>query len=78
MRPSAEKEQYYFEIFRRSYPLPEGRIEYGDKPDVVLHGKTRIGIEVTNFFLEKGAVPASEQVQKKAREEVVTKAHRLY
>ena len=79
--PSAtkrEKEQYYFEMFRRSYPLPEGRMEYGDKPDVVLHGKTRIGIEVTNFFLEKGAVPASEQVQKKAREEVVTKAYWLY
>lgn len=71
-------EQYYFEMFRKNYPLPAGRVEYGDKPNVIIHGDTTIGIEITNFFLEEGTVPASEQVQKKARHDVVAKAHRLY
>jgi hypothetical protein len=71
-------EKHYFEMFRKHHAIPAGRIEYGDKPDVIIHGHTSIGIEITNFFLEDGAVPTSEQVQKKARHEVVSKAHLLY
>jgi hypothetical protein len=73
-----EIEQYYFGMFRRDYQLPEGTIVHGDKPDVILEGKRRIGIEITNFFHESGALPESEQVQKKAREAVVSKAQKVY
>jgi hypothetical protein len=73
-----EIEQYYFEMFRKDYPLPIGKICYGDKPDVILEGERKIGIEITNFFLEEGNLPESEQVQRKAREEVVSKAQRSY
>jgi hypothetical protein len=71
-------EQYYFEMFRRDYQLPEGTIVHGDKPDVILEGKRKIGIEITNFFLESGALPESEQIQRKAREAVVSKAQQAY
>src|SRR5258708_5925101 len=73
-----ERERYYFEMFRNDYPLPIGKICYGDKPDVILEGGRGIGIEITNFFLEEGRLPESEQVQSKAREEVVSKAQRIY
>jgi len=71
-------ERYYFEMFRTNYQLPEGDIIYGDKPDVILEGKRIIGIEITNFFLESGSFPESEQVQRKAREAVVSKAQQIY
>jgi len=51
---NSDIEQYYFEMFRRDYPLPEGVVEYGDKPDVILRGARTIGIEIRNFFLENG------------------------
>lgn len=71
-------ERHYFEMFRRDYQLPEGTIVHGDKPDVILEGERKIGIEITNFFLEDGALPQSEQVQRKAREAVVSKAQQIY
>ena len=77
-RSNQEIEQYYFEMFRRNYQLPEGTVIHRDKPDVILDGKRKIGIEITNFFLESGALPESEQVQRKAREEVVSEAQQIY
>ena len=71
-------EQYYFGMFRRDYQLPEGTIVHGDKPDVILEGKRKIGIEITNFFRESGALPGSEQIQRKAREVVVSNAQQVY
>jgi len=71
-------EQYYFEMFRRDYQLPEGKVTYEDKPDVILKGQRRIGIEITNFFLESGRLPESEQVQQKGREAVVSESQRIY
>jgi hypothetical protein len=65
-------------MFRRDYQLPEGTVIHRDKPDVILEGKRKIGIEITNFFLECGALPESEQVQRKAREAVVSKAQQVY
>lgn len=72
------KEQYYFEMFRRHYQLPEGTICYGDKPDFILKGARKIGIELTNFLLEDGALSESEQVQSRWREAVVSEAQRIY
>jgi hypothetical protein len=77
-RSNQEIELYYFDMFRRDYRLPEGTIVPGDKPDVILEGKRKIGIEITNFFLENGALPESEQVQQKAREAAVSKAQQVY
>ncbi len=77
-RSNQEIEQYYFEMFRRDYQLPEGTIVHGDKPDVILEGKRKIGIEITNFFLESGSLPESEQVQQKARVAVVSRAQQAY
>lgn len=65
-------------MFRKHYPLPDGSIEYGDKPDVILDGNRRIGIEITNFFLEPGVKSKSEQVQSRWREEVVLRAQNIY
>lgn len=77
-RSNQEIERYYFDMFRRGYQLPEGTIVHGDKPDVILEGKRKIGIEITNFFLENGAYLESEQVQQRAREATVSKAQQVY
>lgn len=77
-KSNQEKEQYLFNMFRGHYQLPEGKIIHGDKPDVILEGKRKIGIEITNFFLENGELPESEQQQRNVRERVVPKAQRVY
>lgn len=71
-------EKSYFEMFRRDYALPDGAIEYGDKPDVILRGTRTVGIEITNFFLENGSRPGSEQIQRGASEAVVAKAQQIF
>jgi len=73
-----EVEQYYFEMFRRDYPLPSGVVEYVDKPDVVLRGERTIGVEITNLFLNDGALPESEQIQRSDRKQAVLRAERIY
>jgi hypothetical protein len=77
-KSNQEIERHYFELFRRIYPLPSGQLKYGDKPDVIIEGERKLGIEVTNFFLERGELPESEQNQRKIREDVLKKAHRKY
>lgn len=71
-------EKHYFEMFRKNFTLPDGNIIYRDKPDVILEGKRSIGIEITNFYLEKGDSSESEQAQRKLREKVVSGAQRIY
>jgi len=71
-------ERYYFEMLRKYYKLPIGEIKYGDKPDVVLVGNRKIGIEITNFYLKDGSLIESEQIQQKFREYVVKKAQQIY
>ena len=78
-RPSNQDiERYYFEMFRKDYQLPPGAITYKDAPDVILEGVKRIGIEITNFFLEDGSLSESEQPQKKLREKVVSSAQQIF
>ena len=72
------KESYYFEMLRRNYRLPAGRIEYRDKPDVILRGAKKIGIEITNLYLEDGGGTDSEQRQSGMRDKVVSKAQSIY
>lgn len=71
-------EKYYFEMFRKDYSLPSGTITYADAPDVILESTKKIGIEITNFFLEEGSLPESEQSQRKLREKVITTAQKTY
>ena len=71
-------EKYYFEMFRKDYPLPPGTVIYGDSPDVVIDGERKIGIEITNFFHNSGTLPESEQIQGRWREKVISEAQRLY
>lgn len=74
----AEIEQYYFEAFRKLYPLPEGCVAYGDKPDIVIDGAKRIGIEITNLYIDDGTLIESEQRQCKIRDKVIKKAQEAY
>jgi hypothetical protein len=73
-----EIERHYFEMFQRAYSLPVGTVVYGDKPDVMITGAQKIGIEITNLYVEDGANPASEQVQAKHRRAVVSLAQEIY
>lgn len=76
---TAERERYYFEMFREAYGLSSSSVVYGDKPDVTVHeSEKRIGIEITNFFLKAGSRPESEQVQRLARQKVIERAHQAY
>lgn len=71
-------ERYYFEQFRSHFPLPAGDLEYSDKPDVVIHGIHKLGIEIANLYLSDGANPNSEQIQQVRREKVVQSAQELH
>lgn len=73
-----EVEKYYFQQFSEHFPLPSGEIEYGDKPDVVINGSKKIGIEIANLYLADGSDYASEQVQRKRRQKVVELAQSTY
>lgn len=84
MRPNVgrakteKREQQAFELFRRDFELPEGQVRYGDKPDVVIDGPRKTGIEITDLYLVGGDDPDSEQVQRHHRETVLERAHALY
>jgi len=73
-----ESEKRYFKMFREDYQLPSGKIIYGDRPDVIIDGERLVGIEITNFYIEKGELPESEQRQRKLRDEAVLEAQRIY
>ena len=51
-----------------------GEIAYGDKPDVIVEGGRKVGIEITNFYLDMGNLTESEQVQSKRRKAVLSEA----
>jgi hypothetical protein len=71
-------ERHYFEQFRQTFELPDGAVEYGDKPDVLLKGVRTIGIEITRFYLQPGHFPESEQRQRQHREGIVSGAQNVY
>jgi len=71
-------ERHYFEQFCQVYALPDGAITHGDKPDVMISGRTTTGIEITNLYLQSGTEIGSEQRQRPLRAGVVADAQRLY
>ncbi|MGN3966820.1 hypothetical protein ACS0ZG_32490 [Burkholderia gladioli] len=72
-----ERERAVFEMFASSFELPAGAISYGDKPDVIIDGARKIGIEITHLYHVDGDDPDSEQVQRRNRKAVVEQAQRL-
>lgn len=77
-KSNKEIERYYFEKFRGDYLLPAERIVYTDKPDVILEGERKIGVEITNFYIDEGESGESEQVQSDWRGKVISKAQQIY
>ncbi|MFH1983786.1 MAG: hypothetical protein ABIL58_18250 [Pseudomonadota bacterium] len=73
-----EIEKYFFEMFRKDYPLPSGNVVYGDSPDIVMDGERKIGIEITNFYHKPGSAPESEQIQNSWRGKVISEAQNFY
>ena len=71
-------EQHYFEQFRCDYAMPNGEVIYTDRPDVIVDGPKRVGIEITNLYLESGNKPESEQVQRRRRVQVLKRAQELF
>lgn len=65
-------------MFRKDYQLPSGIITHKDKPDFILQGKKKIGIEMRRFYLEDGKLQESEQRQKTLRQEVISAAQCTY
>ncbi len=71
-------ERYYFNLFQSHYEVPDGFLVFTDKPDVIVRGKTTIGIEIANLYFSNGAEPASEQVQRERRLKVLVRAQALH
>ena len=71
-----EINRHYFELFSKCYSIPAGEVTYGDKPDVIIDGKRRIGIELTNSYLEKGKNPESIQNQRQIRRIILKKLNK--
>ena len=69
-----EVEYHYFEQFRTHFPIPNGVVEYTDKPDVIIHGERKLGVEIANLYLAHGSDPNSEQRQHHFREAVLQQA----
>lgn len=53
-------------------------MQYGDKPDVIIQGEQRIGVEIANLYRADGHDLSSEQTQRHLREEVLRAAKALY
>ncbi|MGB8339439.1 MAG: hypothetical protein WCD07_10165 [Burkholderiales bacterium] len=71
-------ERYYFEQFKNHYQLPDGNIEYSDKPDVIVNGQSKVGIELGRLYLVAGNDPNAEQNQRLRRDKVVAFAQKYY
>ena len=72
------RERNYFEKFAADYVVPEGLIEYSDKPDVLVHGKQLLGVEITHLHKTDGGDVSSEQRQNLRRTHVVELAEKIY
>jgi hypothetical protein len=71
-------ERYYFEQLRRDFAIPAGDVIYADRPDVRIQGQRTIGVEVARLYIVDGADPASEQVQRARREQVLMEAQEIH
>ena len=50
-RPSNQEiEKYYFELFTKDFILPNGELEYGDKPDVIIRSTKKLVLRLQIFI----------------------------
>lgn len=78
-RPSNQRiEHHYFEQFLKLGKGPEGEVTYGDRPDVVVVGRRKTGVEISNLYVSPGSDSSSEQAQSPLRASVVQQAQKLY
>ncbi len=78
-RPSnRDVERYYFELFQSHYEVPDGDLEFTDRPDVIVRGAQTIGVEIANLYLASGKDSASEQVQRVRRRQTLERAQSLH
>jgi hypothetical protein len=74
-----ETERYVLIEFGKAYnDFPEGTTKHGDKPDTIILGPRKVGIEITGFDLVDGGRPDSERQQKLRRDGVTEEAQKLY
>lgn len=73
-----EKERRLLDAYLSMVPVDGAKIEEGEQPDFVLRGARSIGLEVTEFYIQDGANPASEQRQRERRDDVLAKAKVFY
>lgn len=69
-KTNREIEKGYFDMFSRSYKIPDGRLIPGDKPDFVIDGIKKIGIELTNYYIKEGTDASGEQRKRNIRNKV--------
>lgn len=62
-KTNQEIEMAYFKEFCRDYSIHSNEIVYRDRPDFILKLDKTIGVEITNFYLERGDAASSEQCQ---------------
>ncbi len=77
-KSNTEIEQHYFEMFSKDYQLPYGPITHKDKPDFMIQGKKKIGIEMRRFYFEDGKLQESEQRQRDLCKGIVSDAQLTY
>lgn len=73
-----ELEKYHFNEFILHYEIPNGKIIYHDKPDIIIESESRIGIEITNYYIKSGNDKNSEQRQKDIRNDILELAQQKY
>jgi hypothetical protein len=74
-----EAERRILMAFKQAYPaFPVGDVTHDDKPDTIIVGSRKIGIEITGFDLVDGDDDNSERQQALRREGVVREAQKLY
>jgi hypothetical protein len=72
-------ERRVFAAFKDAYPaFPEGEIRHGDRPDTIVLGPRKIGIEITGLDLVDGSDDDGERQQALRRNGVVEEAQKLY
>ena len=74
-----ETERHVLDQFGKAFKnFPDGTIRHGDKPDTIILGPRKIGIEITGFDLIDGGRSDSERQQKLRRDGVTEEAQKLY
>ncbi|WP_428718710.1 hypothetical protein [Undibacterium curvum] len=78
-KSQSQLERAYYEDFELYCPIaPKGEVTFSDKPDIVVKGANKIGIEIANIYLKDGKDLSSEQIQSKLRFNVIQQAKSLY